>query len=242
MNKKAMCLAFVFLLLLIPIASAELLRDVQGDAWPGGVIEVTFIVKEAVIGEKVVLSEIMPVGATLVDWSVIGAVEQNSEVLFTQSDQTITWEFTANVNAPVISYKARLGDEESLYFDAVYALPPDRFGFSRKSMDTVEPGETARLETPGSSFSIPFWIWIVITIIVLGSAGAYFVVRIKHLQMLQAKDLHTLTRETLMLSNKNLMMIRYKEILGKYSELQEAEKGQYYSEVQHLYEVIANMN
>ena len=130
------CLA----LLLAPIATADLERSAPASAHVGETITVSLRVTDATPGGRVVVSDLPPVGATLVSWSVTGSQETGNGLSVVHDGDALIWEFTAATSDPTVVYTLRLGPyADDAVFDAVYAAAPSAFGAHKSEIAIAAP-------------------------------------------------------------------------------------------------------
>ncbi len=143
MNRPAAAPVVLLLLcaiLLAPFATADLERSAPASAHAGETITVSLRVTGATPGGRVVVSDLPPVDATLVSWSVTGAQEVGNGLSVVHDGDALIWEFTAAADDPTVVYTLRLGsDAGAAVFDAVYAAAPGAFGAQKSEIAIAAP-------------------------------------------------------------------------------------------------------
>jgi hypothetical protein len=172
--------AVVYLMLLVLLAasaSAEVLRDMPKEALAGSDINISFTVISAP-GERFLIGEKLPEGATLLTWQVEGA-QEGGEFAFRRDGQSLIWEFNATSAAPVITYTVRLPSEGTPVFDAVYAVSTRTHGRLTNEVKLLPVPVAApiapALEQPAPSRA-PQVIFGIVGSIILLSIGIVYVV------------------------------------------------------------------
>jgi hypothetical protein len=246
MQKKSLIL--IFLLMAVAFsgpAMAELERAISGDIAAGASLNVTFIIKDAVINQKAVLGETMPEGATLLDWQVIGAVEPYRDIKFIQEGQKLTWEFNASRTSPTVFYGVKLPDNATIVkFDAVYAIPPDKFGYSTKTLNLQTANIINTITAKPSNKSGPN-IFLIAAIVILAliviTTALLMQTHRQRTKKENLRDLHSIIKEARMIQNKAAIIDKYRDILTEYNRKTEMEKAQYFQEITELYNYIKNI-
>lgn len=140
MNRFFLLLA-VFLISSTGVLAASVVRDIPSSASQGETVSVILIVQNFYRGGDVVIGELLPKGAKMVNWSVIGAQELREDISFTTDGRSYVWRFTANTPNPWVMYTVTLPpSDEAASFDMVYALSPNEVG---RVVDTVILGSGA---------------------------------------------------------------------------------------------------
>lgn len=122
------------------VLGASVSRDIPAVASQSETVSVILVVQNFYRGGDVVVGELLPKGAKILDWSIVGAQQTREEISFTTDGRSYVWYFTANTPNPLIMYTVVLPAEGELAsFDAVYALSPNEVG---RIIDTVnlDPG------------------------------------------------------------------------------------------------------
>jgi hypothetical protein len=127
---ERVALIAAFLCLLLPGALAlQLARELPLSAAQGDVVRVTLSASDLTAGQQLLVGETIPAQASLIDWSVDGAREPRNLITFTQVENTLVWEFSAQGTDANITYSLALPDSgETAAFDAVFAAEPDLIG------------------------------------------------------------------------------------------------------------------
>lgn len=108
-------------------------------AQEGEVAEIVLQLSSLPIGERVIVSELLPEGSLIESWSVVGSVEPPSEIVFSRDGASYVWEFTPAMADVHITYVATLPDGKEAVFDAVYVASPTDFGRSLDSLSLSSP-------------------------------------------------------------------------------------------------------
>ncbi len=125
--KKLFAYCVMIFLLVGAVSAATMSRSMPDKAAPGETVTVTFTVSDMEVGKELAVSEILPAGWTVQDWSVSGSQQAKADVTYKKkSDTEYQWAFKAATASPSLSYtvvvpSTALGSYE---FDAVYMLPP----------------------------------------------------------------------------------------------------------------------
>jgi hypothetical protein len=126
------------LLMVAGLASAATMsRSMPDRVAPGETLTVSFAVSGMEIGKEVALSEVIPAGWSVKDWSVSGAKEAKADITYKKkSGNEHQWSFTASTTNPAITYTTVVPSAASgsYEFDAVYMLPPANMNNLKKTL------------------------------------------------------------------------------------------------------------
>ncbi|HLC60753.1 MAG TPA: putative metal-binding motif-containing protein [Candidatus Nanoarchaeia archaeon] len=104
----------------------ELIRDLPSVAGYSQLVPIRLALNNVRQNEKVIINELLPEGAIITDWSVVGADESSNTLKFFQNGRALIWEFTAIDPSPFIVYLVKLPDSgEIASFSTVYAMSND---------------------------------------------------------------------------------------------------------------------
>jgi hypothetical protein len=134
---KLIAYAVVFLLIASLAMAADMSRSMPDKVSPGDTITVTFPVSGMEVGKQVALSEVVPAGWKISDWTVSGSKEAKAAVTFAEkTGGEYQWSFTASSESPSVSYTLKVPSTAlgSYNFDAVYILPPANMNNLKKAL------------------------------------------------------------------------------------------------------------
>ncbi|MFH1182201.1 MAG: hypothetical protein V1702_04540 [Candidatus Woesearchaeota archaeon] len=134
---KLIAYPVIFLLIAGIAMAADMSRSMPDKASPGDTITVTFSISAMEVGKQVAISEVIPSGWKISDWTVAGSQEAKDAVTFAEkTGGEYQWSFTASTASPSLSYTLKVPQTAlgSYNFDAVYILPPANMNNLKKSL------------------------------------------------------------------------------------------------------------
>ena len=233
-----------------PESDASILRDVQMP--DSGSINTLILMKNAAIGAQIRVEELLPYGAEILDWDIVGASGPASNIKYNLSGNTASWEFSADRPSIVLSYEARLPKNAvEFYLEANYYQNGILMGISgqRLSVDQIrasaeKPDNLLQQETPSllENKEFPMTTILALGSIIIVLAIAILLVAIKRGKhnANPMKDLHLTIYNAMQVTDREELKKRYQEVLKEYNSKNEQEKYEYFGEVSSLYDKVIN--
>ena len=137
--------------------ATEITRTAPADPVRGESAAMTFTITDAIPGERIVLGEELPEGATLGAWSTRGLADE--ETRLSRDGAIVVWEIVVKENDAFLTYELHLPLAETATFEAVYATSEFETGRLEERLTFVERAieqrpvipQVAKTESPAAN-------------------------------------------------------------------------------------------